>query len=235
MSEQKSPRSLGRGAEEWSRYDTYATHQARWDRAWDCLSHCQITKEIGPLGCWEIDPVHCRDHPSIKSSLDYQQDGRWRLRLVVATGDPPPSPRQKNIRLPLLVYSFFRENPEFRPLANNRDSVGHPYEYSHLCHNPFCINPEHCVYETKAANQGRDWCDRDTCQGRHNPACVTSAADKRWAHDHSREVRTKLRSDPWRRGDRLKAEAAESKSKKRKMPPCEQQSITQFMTTSPNH
>ena len=229
MSEQKSPRSLGRGAEEWSRYDTYATHQARWDRVWDCLSHCQIKKDIGPLGCWGIDPAECRDHPSVNSSLDYNQDGRWRIRLVVPTGGKP---RQKNIRLPLLVYSFFRKNPEFRPIANNRDLAGHTYEYSHLCHNPFCINSDHCVYETKAANQGRDWCDRDTCEGRHTPACLTSAGEKRWAHDHSREVRLTLRSDPWRRGDKSKAEA-ENKSKTRKMPPCEQQPITQFFTTSP--
>ena len=234
MSEQESPRSLGRGAEEWSRYDTYATHKAKWDRVWDCMSHCQITKEVGPMDCWEIKSIlpECRGHPSINSSLDYNQDGRWRIRLVVPTGGKP---RQKNIGLPLLSYSFFRANPEFRPLEKNTDSAGLSYEYSHLCHNPFCINPDHCTYETKRANQGRDWCDRDVCQGRHAPPCLTSAADKQWAHGHSREVRTKLRSDPWRRGDRLKAEAAQSKSKKRKQPPCEQTAITQFMTASPQH
>jgi len=235
MSEQKSPRSLGKGAEEWSRYDTYATHQAKWDRAWDSISHCQLKKDIGPLGCWEIDPVSCRDHLTISSSVDYQQDGRWRMRLVVPTGNPPPSPRQKNVRLPLFSYTYFKHNAQFRPLANNRDSAGLTYEYSHLCHNPFCINPTHCAYESKRANQGRDWCDRDICQGRHTPACLTTAADKQWAHDHSREYRTKLRTDPWQRGDK-----SPDKSKKRKEPPSEQlvkvtrqTAITRFTTSSP--
>jgi len=153
---------------------------------------------------------------------------------VVPTGNSLPGPRQKNIRLPLLVYTFFKENPGFRPLAENRDSAGRTYEYSHLCHNPCCINPAHCVYESKPANQGRDWCDRDVCQGRHVPICLTSAADKRWAHDLSREVRTALRTDPWRRGDRIEVET-KKKSRKRKEPDCRQQAITQYMFTLPPH
>ena len=217
----------GRGAEEWSRYDTYATHQAKWDRAWDCINHCQVTRDVGPLGCWEIEPAACRDHPTISSSMDYQQDGRWRLRLVVPTGEPPPSPRQKNIRLPLLVYAYFKKHTMFRPLAKNRDSAGLTYEYSHLCHNPFCINADHCLYESKRVNQGRDWCDRDVCQGRHTPACVTSAADKQWALEHSREVRESLRTDPWKRGKESK--------KRKKAPATRQPAITQFLTTPPPH
>jgi len=232
MSVIQTPRSLGRGAEEWSRHDTYATHKTKWDRIWGDIQHCQIQKNIGPLGCWEIEPIHCRDHVNPGTYMDYQQDGRYRMRIVVPTG--LSKPRQKNVRLPILVYLYFLTKPEFRPLAENKDSAGLTYEYSHLCHNPFCIRPEHCTYETKQSNQGRDWYDRDICQGRHSPQCVTSAAEKQWGHDHSRQGRTGLRTEPWKRGCKPSADASPNKRKKPDSDQ-KQQTITRFTTPlSPN-
>jgi hypothetical protein len=238
MSEQKSPRSLGTGAESWSRYETYTQLRMKWDRIWDGLTHCQLNQHVGPLDCWEIEPARCRDHPAIKSSLDYQQDGRWRMRMVISTGLLPPAPRQTNIRLPVFTYVYFRENPDFRPLPNNKDSQGRKHEYSHLCHRASCINPRHCVYESKPANQTRDWCDAEICQGQHNPPCLTSASNKRDAHNATRDMRQKLRTEPWKRG-RFEAEADTNAKavKKRKQPEstCKQQSITKFLNTSSNH
>jgi len=234
MNGENSPWSLGSGAETWSRYDTYSTHKAKWDRIWEDLLHCQINKEGGPLKCWMLEPANCRDHPSIKSSVDYQQDGRPRMRAVVP--NPGGSPRQKNIRLPLFSYSYFRANPNFRPLSNNEDEAGNKYEYSHLCHFGKCINPAHCTYETKCANQSRDWCDAAICNGRHNPPCLTSARDKQEVHDVMRVHRTTLRTDPWKRGPLLAVSTNTSaRGSKRKEPPTKQQSLTKYFVISPNN
>lgn len=43
---------------------------------------------------------------------------------------------------------------------------------SHLCHNETCLNPRHVVYESLAANKGRNGCSGPNGGCTHRPRCV---------------------------------------------------------------
>lgn len=46
-------------------------------------------------------------------------------------------------------------------------------QYSHLCHNSWCMNPSHGIPESSQDNQGRKGCSNGSCTGcTHNPPCL---------------------------------------------------------------
>lgn len=67
-----------------------------------------------------------------------------------------------------------------------RDERGYPTdkEVSHLCHNPFCCNPEHLIYEERWRNTKRNYCRGCDCgNATDHVACVSLYRPSKWWQD----------------------------------------------------
>lgn len=69
-------------------------------------------------------------------------------------------------RVPSVIYALatLKSGRVFKGMSTDNTA-------SHLCHNSWCLNPEHIVYESLDYNKGRNWCHGPT-QCSHIPACI---------------------------------------------------------------
>ena len=178
----------------WTRLQTYTTIQDTWSKIWESIEECEV-KACGSINCKVLAEHRCPNHATlVPSSIDFSQDGRPRLRTVCKlgekkqiTGRPPGSMRhaQRNVRMLLNVFSFFRRNPNHVPFPGDvNPETKQRHEYSHLCLRPYCFNGDHLTYESRPQNRDRERCNKDICHLRvthgmepHVPPCILSAEE----------------------------------------------------------